>query len=160
MKRPVKGYEGYYEVSDSGDVYRIGKQNKLMPHEYCGYLYVELSKQGYSKKYRVHRLVAEAFIDNPNKLPQVNHKDENKHNNNASNLEWCTAKYNSSYGTRSKRANITKGCRRFRCEETGIIYESQAECARELNINAGNLNSVLHNRGCRNSISGYHFEFC
>lgn len=157
MKKPVKEYEGYYEVTDSGEVYRTGKTQRLRPHEYCGYLYVELSKHGKTKKHRVHRLVAEAFIENPENLPQVNHKDENKHNNNVNNLEWCTAKHNSTYGTRTARANKTRGCRPFRCEETGIVYENQSDCAREIGVNVGNLNSHLHKR--RGSVAGCHFCF-
>lgn len=64
-----------------------------------------LSKDGKMKHYKVHRLVAMAFIPNPNNLPIINHKDENPSNNNVNNLEWCTVAYNNAYGTARKRAS-------------------------------------------------------
>lgn len=85
---------GLYQVSDSGEV-RNSKKRILKP-EYSnkGYACVQLRRDGKIKKHRIHRLVAELFIPNPNNLPEVNHKDENKSNNEASNLEWCTHKEN------------------------------------------------------------------
>ena len=65
-----------------------------------GYIVVGLSKNGKQKNYKVHRLVAIAFISNPNNYVEINHIDENKHNNNVDNLEWCTRKYNCNYGER------------------------------------------------------------
>lgn len=115
----VKGYEGYYQVSDDGRVrslerYKIcgftGKpaltKGKVLKPGYTndGYAYVNLSKPGKKyKPYYVHRLVAQAFLENPNDLPYVNHKDENPTNNNYTNLEWCTPKYNANYGTAIER---------------------------------------------------------
>ena len=90
---------GLYQVSNSGEV-RNSKGRILKP-EYSnnGYACVHLRKDGKNKKYRVHRLVAQVFIANPDDLPEVNHKDENKANNHVSNLEWCDHIYNSHYGT-------------------------------------------------------------
>ena len=82
-----------------------------------GYKYVNLSKNNKTKTYRVHRLVAKAFIDNPEKLPQINHIDENKSNNQVNNLEWCTAKYNVNYGDRNFKAIIARGMS-VKCIET------------------------------------------
>ena len=168
--KSIKGYEDLYEISNCGAVRSLtrvvaGKNNSLRtlkgrilkPHEYRGYLTVELSKDGDSKKFKIHRLVAEAFVQNVNNLPQVNHKDENKLNNRADNLEWCTPAYNSGYGTRVERANSTKGCKPFICLENGKRYSNQTACAKDLSINLGNLNSVLY--GNRKSTNGYHFEF-
>ena len=103
--KPVVGYEGLYEVSNWGRVksLKFGKEKILKPIIRHGYYFVGLSKNGIVKSYSVHRLVAQVFIPNPNNLPCVNHKDENKQNNVVSNLEWCTHEYNNSYGTRSKR---------------------------------------------------------
>ena len=103
---PIRGYEGIYEVSDQGRVKSIGygKERILRPvRNNNGYLLVGLRKNREQKWYLVHRLVAQAFIPNPDNLPQVNHKDENKTNNSVQNLEWCDRKYNCNYGTRNQR---------------------------------------------------------
>ena len=68
-----------------------------------GYLYVVLHKNGVSKTMKIHRLVSITFIPNPNNLPQINHKDENKLNNNVENLEWCDSSYNNKYGSRPRK---------------------------------------------------------
>ena len=109
--KSIKGYEDIYQVSNLGRVksldrelwngegFFIKKGRILKPRTSTNYNRVQLS----GKDYYIHRLVAEAFIPNPNNLPQVNHKDENTRNNNADNLEWCTSKYNNNYGTRAER---------------------------------------------------------
>lgn len=105
--KDIKGYEGLYQVSNLGRVKSLGRFHKfpnggiyeIKPRilknatETSGYLFVALYN-GYRKQYKIHRLVAEAFIPNPNNLPQVNHKDLNKQNNRVDNLEWCTASEN------------------------------------------------------------------
>lgn len=120
--RDINGYEGLYQVSNLGRVKSLERfiktrKNKngmngyihkqesirIPTKDYKGYLRLSLCKEGKLKPFRVHRLVAEAFIPNPNNLPQVNHKDENKENNCITNLEWCTNEYNHNYGTRNKR---------------------------------------------------------
>lgn len=123
--RPVKEYEGYYEVSNlgrvrsidryvntKGDSKRIRNGRVLKGILHNEYVWVTLSKDNLKSKKRVHRIVAEAFLPNPDNLPQVNHKDEDKTNNNVDNLEWCTAKYNMNYGTLRERrvqTNIQNG---------------------------------------------------
>ena len=105
---PIKGYEGLYEVSDKGRVRSIkfGKERILKPgRNNKGYLLVGLRKNGEKKTYKVHRLVAKTFTPNPDNLPEVNHKDENKENNSVHNLEWCDRKYNCNYGTRNERVS-------------------------------------------------------
>ena len=111
--KDVKDYEGLYQVSDRGNVFsveRIGLNGRkiggriLKPSDRGnGYLRVDLYNDGKVKTKQVHRLVTEAFIPNPKKLPHVNHKDENPTNNELSNLEWCDAGYNNNYGTRIER---------------------------------------------------------
>jgi hypothetical protein len=102
MGIPVPNYEDYLVYPD-GSVFSL-KTNKFMKHNTTerGYKSVELFNKHGSKRLCVHRLVAQAYIPNPDNLPQVNHKDENPSNNNVDNLEWCTAKYNMNYGNGAK----------------------------------------------------------
>ena len=104
--KDIAGYEGLYKVSNLGRVksFKQGKERIMKPvYDTCGYLRVGLSKNGKQKFCSIHRLVAQAFIPNPDKLTQINHKDENPSNNNVTNLEWCDSKYNNNYGTRNQR---------------------------------------------------------
>lgn len=112
--KDIPGYEGYYQVSNLGRILRLPRHkalDKRMTHNNIrksrptprGYLVVNLSKGNEVKNCLVHRLVAMAFIPNPDNLPCVNHKDENKTNNRVDNLEWCTQKYNANYGTARER---------------------------------------------------------
>lgn len=107
--KDIKGYEGLYMVSSLGNVKsmnyrRSGKPKNLkLKYTTSGYNSVVLSKDGTKKDRMVHRLVAETFIPNPERYPQINHKDEDKFNNEVDNLEWCTEKYNSNYGTGKER---------------------------------------------------------
>ncbi len=104
----IKGYEGLYQVSNFGRIKSLprcttkGGIRKLRIYS-NGYLYFSAWKNGKVKMLLIHRVVAQAFIPNPNNCPQVNHKDENKTNNCVSNLEWCTAKYNTNYGSGKRR---------------------------------------------------------
>lgn len=98
----IPGYEGLYMVSTHGRVKRNGKIRKQSTYK-SGYMYVGLHKNGKGKNWKIHRLVALAFIPNPDNLPEVNHKDENKTNNHVSNLEWCDRTYNNNYGTRIEK---------------------------------------------------------
>lgn len=107
--KPIEGYEGLYEVSNLGRVkslnYKHTGQEKIMKTllKRTGYCRASLRKDNISKDWSVHRLVANAFIENPENLPEVNHKDENPSNNCVENLEWCDHKYNVNYGTAIKR---------------------------------------------------------
>ena len=111
--KDVVGYEGLYKVSNKGNVYsveRIDSINRkrggftLKPRNTRkGYFSVNLCKNGKQKNTLIHRIVAEAFIPNPNNFLEVNHLDENKTNNELSNLEWCDTSYNNNHGTRNKR---------------------------------------------------------
>lgn len=120
--KDIVDYEGKYQISNLGRVKTLGRicenvgknqfssyiTKRTIPEKILSvfgnrYLKVALFKNGKRKYYSVHRLVAEAFIPNPNNLPIVNHKDEDKTNNRMDNLEWCTYKYNANYGTRNNK---------------------------------------------------------
>lgn len=102
MSLPVPNYPDY-TVYEDGRIWS-NKTNKFLKPNYTerGYASIELFNSDGHRRFLIHRLVANAFIPNPHNLPQVNHKDENPTNNAASNLEWCTAKYNMNYGIGAK----------------------------------------------------------
>ena len=106
--KKIPGYEGLYEVSNMGNVRNV-RRNKLLrlPKTNNRYIRISLCKNGIKTGLTVHRLVAEAFLPNPDNLPEVNHKDEDKTNNRVENLEWCNHKYNMNYGTRNIRSKET-----------------------------------------------------
>ena len=96
--RDIPGYEGMYEVSNLGRVKNVETGRILKPgKDSRGYLQAGLYKNGIVRKFLIHRLVAQSFIQNPNNYPEINHRDEDKTNNAVSNLEWCTRDYNNNY---------------------------------------------------------------
>ena len=103
--RDIKGYEGLYQVSNFGNI-RNAKGRRLKQTYRGNYLKIGLSKNGHTRQISVHRIVAETFVDNPNNYPIVNHIDEDKVNNKADNLEWCTRSYNTLYNGAAKKAAI------------------------------------------------------
>ena len=144
-------YEGLYKVSNLGKILSLnykntGKAELLKPSKTKdGYFQVILYKNGESKTCRVHRLVAEAFLENPENLPEVNHKDENKKNNfvflnedgsvdkKRSNLEWKTHKDNINHGTRNERVAKANSKRVLQFSLSGELiceYPSIRECGR------------------------------
>ena len=108
--KDIEDYEGLYKISEWGDVLSIGHGRKKLLKPFKtekGYLAVSLWKNGQSKKYRVHRLVASAFCEGADYFPCVNHIDEDKTNNYYENLEWCTIEYNNNYGTHNQKVSKT-----------------------------------------------------
>lgn len=118
--RDVVGYEGLYKVSNLGRVkslpcfrgngkagYYTKERIKSAGKDKDGYLQVDLFLDKKRKMYKIHRLVAKAFIPNPHNLPNINHKDEDKTNNIVSNLEWCTQEYNINYGNANKKRAVS-----------------------------------------------------
>lgn len=109
--KDIPGFEGKYQVSNTGRIRslnyrRTGKTRVLkQATNKDGYKVIGLIKNGKYKTYFIHRLVALAFIPNPNNYPMINHKDENKTNNTVENLEWMSHKDNCNYGTRNKRVS-------------------------------------------------------
>lgn len=183
-RRPVVGYEGYYEVDQFGRVYGMGrvitvkdgdrvyekplsgKQMKQRMHS-AGYKTVALTKNGKTKAQFVHRLVAEAFLPNPDGLPMVNHKDEDKTNNFIENLEWCTVSYNNTYGNAvERRAKKIRG--RTSEKRKAVIqreldgsfvdwHESLTKAAKKINGCSSALSLAC--KGKRNTAYGYRWEY-
>lgn len=128
--KDIEGYEGLYQVSNLGRVKSLnynktGNERILSSaNNGLGYYFVDLHKKGKKEKHFLHRLVAEAFLENPNNLPDVNHIDQNKQNNTISNLEWCTRKYNVRY-SKAKKVG---------CYKDNILiktYQSMTDCIKD-----------------------------
>jgi hypothetical protein len=157
--KDIKGYENIYKISDHARVKRVNNSEehfiKTQINQRNNYCYVHLSKGGKVKAYRIHRLVAEHFIDKPIGKNHVNHIDGDKTNNMYSNLEWTTPSSNQIHRYRvlgkegGGRPNI-----RIKCVETGAIYKSIAEAARRTGIK--HIPSVI--RGERQTAGGYRWQ--
>lgn len=149
--KDIEGYEGLYQISDQGNLkslnyHRSGKDKTLKPAKnQKGYLYVCLCKEGKHKIHKIHRLVAQTFIPNPNNYLEVNHKDENPANDCVNNLEWCDRKYNCNYGTRNQRSALSRS-KQVMCVETGVVYPSLSEAARQLGFAKSNIVNVCNGR--------------
>ena len=137
--KDIKGYEGLYGITSCGKVWSYKRKKFLTPiANKGGYLYVYLYKDNESKKYYIHRLVAEAYIPNQENLPQINHKDENKTNNCLQNLEWCSAKYNNNYGTHIEKVSnsLKKPILQYTIEGEFIReWPSATDVGREAKVN-------------------------
>lgn len=176
--KPICGFEGLYEISNFGRIkslnYNHTKKEKILSQikNNKGYLYVDLYKNGKEKNCRVHRLVANAFIENPSNLPMVNHIDENKENNVVENLEWCDAKYNLTYGGcqqrrvtstdykaigRKNSEKLSKQVYQYDLNRKLIkIWESTQECQRH-GYSSGNISSCCS--GKRKTHKGYIWSY-
>lgn len=148
--RDVVGYEGLYKVSAEGDIKSIRSNKILSPDtNQDGYKRVSLYKNKASKHYSVHRLVAQAFIPNPDNLPQVNHIDEDKSNNCVSNLEWITPKDNCNYGTRNRKVALSKNKPVLQLSLEGDLireWESASEVQRVLGYSQGDICNCCNNK--------------
>lgn len=156
-------YEGY-EVLSNGTVWSNKTYRFLRPAiNNTGYETVALMVDGAPKTMLVHRLVAKTYLPNPNRLPVVNHKDENKLNNDVSNLEWCTQKHNSNWGTGIDRHRESYGIERMRETAanarkhgspkkrtvnltTGDEYESALAASKATGIHQGNISACCNGR--------------
>lgn len=182
--KDVKGFEGRYQVSNLGRVRSLdwhghkGRVLKQICGKRWGYYVVHLAHaDGYIKYTTVHRLVAMAFIPNPDNLPEVNHKDENKLNNvvcfnpdgsidtERTNLEWCTGLYNLRYGTRNERMQKLVNEPRMRpvnqFDFNGNLlhtYKSVSDAGRAVGVSARNIVSICKNMGVH-STHGYIFRY-
>lgn len=141
--RPIPGFEKYGVTMD-GEVKHLRTGHIKTPglNKTGGYYVVNLyDADGRARRPLVHRLVALAYIPNPDNLPQVNHKDENKQNNHVDNLEWCTEKYNSGYGTRGQRvaqsqlSGNNSVARKVMCINTGQVFPTARDANKWCGVN-------------------------
>ena len=156
VPQKIKDYEDYY-IDEYGNVYSLKSRRYINQQKgKDGYYYVNLCKNGERKRIAVHRLVATHFVENPLELPMVNHKDENRENNEFNNLEWCTAKYNTNYGNaRIKQASKIK--KAVVCVETGEIFLSQKEAGKKKDIHSQHICDCC--KGKKQTCGGYHWRY-
>ena len=183
--KDIEGYEGLYQVSNKGRIKSLNRidsrghkvNEKILSSKpnNKGYLRVHLYKNGKRKPFSVHRLVAIAFIPNPNNLLEVNHKDENKENNTVDNLEWCDRKYNANYGGRNERASVSNKGKKHKkhkkykkpkfkkqilCIETGEIFDTSQDVINIMFNGKGYSSHIRANIcGQRKSAYRYHFKY-
>ena len=170
--KDIKDFEGIYQISTLGRVKRNKRKTRdgrnlkekyMRPYtDWNGYFKVTLTNKKVTKHFFVHRLVANAFIPNPNDLSQINHKDENKQNNCVDNLEWCTRLYNMNYGsTQEKKAKKSrKQVNQY--DLNGIFikkWNSIKEASNSLGINHANISSCCKNKYGRRSSGGFMWKY-
>lgn len=167
--KDIEGFEGLYQVSNMGRVRSLDRKDKMGrslkekvladKHNNRGYHTIALRRDGNTEYRLIHRLVAKAFLDNPNNWPEVNHKDEDKVNNAASNLEWCSSKYNANFGTRNERVAKAQRQPFYAITSVGHRYwfESRNKAVEILGLDRRAVYRCLH--GKQNHHRGFSFEW-
>lgn len=163
--KDIDGYDGLYQISNFGRVMSLPRNGTIKTYRILsnnsynnGYQIITLSKNGKRKTHFVHRLVAQAFIPNPEKKLQINHKNEIKNDNRAENLEWCDSKYNINYGTRTEKS--AKKHSRAICmfDKNGnyiTTYESGIDAFKQTGISRYHINSCCRKKYGRKTAGGY-----
>lgn len=161
----IKEFNGLYFIDNKGIIYRY-RHGKLITMKttinYRGYVAVLLYKNGKQVYRLVHRLLAQTFLSNPTNLPQVNHKDGNKTNNNLNNLEWCTASQNIKHAFETGLRPNSIGdkhhnSRQVMCIDTGVIYDTLKDAASSINKNTNDIWRVCS--GKRKTTGGYRWKY-
>lgn len=178
--KDIKGYEGFYQISDlgrvrslerdvyysNGAVHRTKEKILVQSLDGGGYPLVHLYKNRKSKTMNVHRLVAEAFIPNPENKPMINHRDEVKTNNVVENLEWCTSTYNANYGTKIERMLQNRKSYKLGnhpqakpvfCVELNKKFDCIARAGKELGVNINCIVSAC--KGKQKTAGGFHWKY-
>ena len=146
--RDIKDFEGLYAVTSCGRVYSYKRKRFLQPYlNSNGYYYVTLMKDNNRYQFRLHRLVADTYIPNPNNLETVDHIDNCKEHNYVGNLQWMTREENTMKAT----------AKPIRCLQNDKIYPSQKAAAQELGLDQGSISKVV--RGVMKQTKGYSFEY-
>lgn len=180
--KDIEGFEGLYQVSNKSRVrsldryqlrysingkeyYTLHKGRVLKPRlNPSGYPYVNLYKDGVMISKTLHRLVAIAWIPNPDNLPFINHKDENPANPDINNLEWCTREYNTNYGTaieRQREAFKRNGgnCKKVLCVETGEVFRSGREAAKFAGVTPQCIFYAINHKNRCKKAGGYTWRY-
>lgn len=173
--KDIKDFEGLYQISNMGRIKSLARPCKGFGYKYAvdriikplrmanGYYEAVLFRNGKRTIRMLHRVVAEAFIPNPDNLPLVNHKDENPQNNAVENLEWCTPKYNANYGNRQKKTRQSslkyyKPVRQLDMDGNEVaIYQCMNDAMRATGIDSTQISRVC--KGKNNTAGGYKWEF-
>ena len=164
--KTIKGYEGLYSITEDGRVWSHRKAQFKNPQDNGhGYKYVQLKVNGYCKNFYIHRLVAEAFIPNPENKKEVDHIDNNTENNVVTNLRWATPKENQGYRTLESKKNSAEKIRKalsrpVLCVELNQVFSSIRAAARALNLNSiSGIRSCVNKDGKYKTTAGYHWEY-
>lgn len=153
--KDIAGFEGKYAVTMTGRVWSYKSQKFLKPRNSGrGYMIVMLYKDGESKNFYIHKLVAETYIPNPDNKPHVGHIDDNPKNNCWDNLYFTTALNNNNYG---KHAKSCHGAKKVICVETGQVFRTVSEAAEKMSLSKGSISDVCN--GKRKTTGGYRFKF-
>ena len=171
--KPVVGYEGYYEVSNLGNVRSLTRTLAKGQYKICrkgrpvklystkqGYLKAPLCKNSILKGMFVHRLVAKAFLPNPHNFPCINHKDENKANNDVTNLEWCSFSHNAKWNNKHLKiaAKLSKPVSQYDKDMNLIAtYQSESEAARQVGLGSDHIGQCC--RGKRRTFKGFIWRY-
>lgn len=170
MQKIIPDYPNYI-IFDNGNVLRISDNKILTPRNNgTGYFKVTLSNDQGRKDFYVHRLVALSFLPNPNNLPCVNHKNENRADNNINNLEWCSYQYNNQYGNKNEKMVSTRRAQNNYISKNKIAilmldkkteqviqeFDSIKAAGTFLNVSAGHINEAVH--GKRKTAYGYKWK--
>lgn len=168
--KDIPGFEGLYQISNLGRVRSLDRYDRLgrfhagqirsAKDNGCGYLTLPLKRNGVQTMVLVHRMVAMAFVPNPNGYNNVNHKDGNKQNNRADNLEWCTQSQNIKHAV-DTGLHKNFGQKKVQCVETGQIFNSTREAEKWAGIKPGNGRIAACCYGYRGAktCGGYHWRY-
>lgn len=161
--KDIPGYEGVYLVSNKGNIKRISTNKILKPYENKrnGYLTINLSNKG-RKNLRIHRIVAKAFLPNPNNKPYINHIDGNKKNNNITNLEWCTQKENVDHAIKVLGVDHKKGIEKTHEKSKKKVIRSDGKiysCIQEAKQEFPNAHIVEVCQGKLKTTKGYGWKY-